>query len=95
MKRIMVIVAASMLATSVNAMATEHTHKAHDENCLKECQMLIRNCNQEVDSLQQRISKLRTELGKGSTVYTAEELQILELKLQDTQKNINTITMGG
>ena len=95
MKRIMVIVAAYMLATSVNAMATEHTHKAHDENCLKECQMLIRNCNQEVDSLQQRISQLRTELGKGSTVYTAKELQILERKLQDTQKNFNTITMGG
>ncbi|OGW35288.1 MAG: hypothetical protein A2X58_03725 [Nitrospirae bacterium GWC2_56_14] len=95
MKRVMMIVAASIMATSVTALAAEHTHKAHDEKCIKECQMLIRNCNLEVDTIQQRISKLRTELGKGSAVYTAEELQILEQKLQDTQKNFNTITMGG
>lgn len=95
MKRILMIVAASMLATSVPAMAAEHNHKGHDEKCIKECQMLIRNCNLEVDSIQQRILKLRAELGKGAAVYTAEELQILERKLQDTQKNFNTITMGG
>lgn len=48
-----------------------------------------------VDSILERISRLRTEIGKGSLVYSADELRILELKLEDTQKQLSVLTHGG
>lgn len=94
MNKVMIMIAAATLATSIPALAAEHG-KGHDENCIKECQMLVRNCQQEVDSIQQKISKLKQEIGRGTAVYTADELQTLQRKLQDTKKDLETITMGG
>jgi len=96
MKRIITAyVAAAVLASAVPAMAVEHSHAAGDANCAKECQMLVRNCAQETDTIQERISKLEREIGKGNAVYTRQELQTLESKLKDAQDTLANITQGG
>ena len=95
MKKVLMILAASMLATSLPALAADHSHNGHDEKCIKECQMLVKNCGQELDTIQQRITRLNSELGKGTSVYTTEELRILDRKLQDAQDTLANLTMGG
>jgi hypothetical protein len=94
-KRMVLYVAAAVLAGSLPAMAAVHSADGHDADCLKACQVLARNCGQETDSLQQRITKLKVELGKGTSAYTAEELKILERKLGEAQENLATIILGG
>lgn len=73
------------LFTVMPALAVEHgpAHKTMDEQCAKECEMLVRNCARETDSLQQKIARLRAEIGKGTAVYGADELNRLDKKLKE------------
>ncbi|ANA41053.1 MULTISPECIES: hypothetical protein [Geobacter] len=73
------------LFTVMPALAVEHgaVHKTMDEQCIKECEMLVRNCARETDSLQQKIARLRAEIGKGTAVYGADELNRLDKKLKE------------
>jgi preprotein translocase subunit SecA len=45
-----------------------------------ECLLVARNCSDNVDSYQQRIERLNTEISKGTAVYTENELRILNQK---------------
>ncbi|SNB45343.1 hypothetical protein [Geobacter sp. DSM 9736] len=94
MKKIIMLLAASFIGTGT-AMAVEHAHVGHDEKCIKECQMLVRNCGQEVDSIQSRISKLNLEISRGTAVYTIRELIILKQKLDDAEATLGHLTLGG
>jgi TolA-binding protein len=68
------------------------SHETMDEQCKKECEMLIRNCSQEVDSLQQRIKKLDTILKeKGASSHTRDELKKLEQQLQDAEETLRLL----
>jgi hypothetical protein len=49
-----------------------------------ECLLLAKNCPDSVDSINQRIERLNREIMKGADVYTADELQKLRDKLDDT-----------
>jgi len=51
-----------------------------------ECLLVAMNCKDNVDSVQQRIDKLQNEIGKGTAVYTADELRILNRKLDEANK---------
>ncbi len=81
-----------MIGTSLPALAATHANIGHDEKCIKDCQMLVKNCGQEVDSIQQRISKLNREISKGSATYNAQEIKILEGKLQEAEDTFTLLT---
>ncbi len=58
-----------------------------------ECLLASKNCKDQVDSIQQKMVKLQTEIKKGKKVYTADELKKLKEKLQETNDlldNLNT-----
>jgi len=99
-KSIITLLAVAMVAVSVPAFASEHKHdasqKAMDEQCVKECDLLLRDCAQEVDSIQQRIKKLQVEINeKGANTYTLEELKILNKKLKETNETLRVLTKPG
>ncbi|RNC69328.1 MAG: hypothetical protein ED859_07540 [Desulfuromonadales bacterium] len=85
MKKLIVAALTLTLCSSMPALAVEHgaAHKQMDEKCAKECEMLLRNCSQEADSLQQKIARLKGEISKGTKVYTIDELKKLEMKLKE------------
>lgn len=60
-----------------------------------ECLLVARNCPDRVDSIQERIDKLQTEINKGTAVYTPEELGILHQKLDDANRLMNNMNEGG
>jgi lipid II:glycine glycyltransferase (peptidoglycan interpeptide bridge formation enzyme) len=60
-----------------------------------ECLLVSMNCKDNVDSLQQRISKLNKEIAKGTDVYTQDELKKLRDKLDDTVKTLESLEAGG
>jgi len=110
MKKMILLFAAVLALSAPAAFAAEHeghdhgymehkhdaSQKTMDEQCAKECDMLLRNCAQEVDSIQQRITKLRAEISeKGADTYTLEELKILNKKLKETNETLRALTKPG
>jgi hypothetical protein len=56
-----------------------------------ECLLVAKNCPDEAISLQERIDKLNIEIGKGTDVYTVNELNVLQKKLDDANKSMDLI----
>jgi peptidoglycan hydrolase CwlO-like protein len=96
-KSIITLLAVAMVAVSVPAFAVEHQSNAShkktmDEQCARECDLLLKNCGQEVDSIQQRIKKLQALINeKGATTYTLEELKILNKKLKEANETLRVL----
>lgn len=95
MKKMIMVLAAAMVTASIPALASVHASQGHDAQCARDCQMLLKECGRQVDSIQQRISRLSGEIAKGASTYSQEELGILEGKLQDTQRTLSIINAGG
>lgn len=60
-----------------------------------DCLVYSKNCPNTVDSLPERISKLKTEIAKGETIYTPEELNRLERKLKDDNATMRALQKPG
>lgn len=60
-----------------------------------DCLVYGKNCPNAVDSLPERIAKLKTEIGKGTKVYTAEELKLLERRLKEDNETIRVLNKPG
>ena len=96
-KSIITLLAVTMVAVSVPAFAADPqldvSHKkTMDEQCARECDLLLRDCGQEVDSIQQRIKKLQTKIkDEGASTYTLEELKILNKKLKEANETLRTL----
>jgi lipid II:glycine glycyltransferase (peptidoglycan interpeptide bridge formation enzyme) len=86
MKRIVLLfVAVLVMSSSVPAFAMEKD----------ECLLASMNCNNEVDSIQQKIQKLSREIQKGEKVYSAEELTKLMHKLKEVNALLENLEKGG
>ena len=100
-KTLVIIMAVSLFAAAVPVMAEDMhrhgaSHKHQDEQCAKECDLLLRNCAQEVDSIQDRITKLRAATSEnGADTYTLEELKILNRKLKEANETLRLLTKPG
>jgi len=71
-------------------------HTQHDEECAKECDLLLRNCAQEVDSIQQRIQRIKAAIKVyGAKPENVEDLKILNGKLQETNATLKALTKPG
>ncbi len=77
MKKYAIIVLAAFL-TSAAAPVFAQTAQEKEE-----CAIAANNCLSKADILQKRIKKLKAQIKKGKASYSAEEMKVLEQKLQD------------
>lgn len=84
-----------MSAIPVVAAETGMGMNAGESNQKDECLLVAQMCKNSVDSLQQRIDRLNREIGKGTSVYSGEELRKLEFQLRDAIDTMDVLTRGG
>jgi hypothetical protein len=69
----------------------------NDATSKKDCQLHGRGCpiQYRLDSLPERIQKLRLEIEKGGDVYTAGELKVLQAQLKQAGAALAALKRGG
>jgi translation initiation factor 2B subunit (eIF-2B alpha/beta/delta family) len=82
---VMAVMAASVMTSSMPVFAAQKD----------ECLLISKNCKDEVDSIQQKIKKLNTEIKKGTKVYTPDELKILQSKLKEVNDQMDELMKPG
>jgi len=99
MKKTMVILmATSLFAAAVPAMAMDHgsmNNQQQGAHSAKECDMLLKDCGQGADSIQQRIQKLQTAIKNKNDAYTVEQLKKLQQQLKEAEKTLTNLEHGG
>lgn len=53
------------------------------------CLLYLVQCNLQVQSLQDKITRLQEEIAKGTKVYTVEELRLLKEKLEEVNRRLD------
>jgi peptidoglycan hydrolase CwlO-like protein len=72
------------------------SHGKMDDQCTKECEMLLKNCAQDVSNIQDQIKTLQTEVNeKGASPHTLKELKTLSNKLKDAKETLNALQKPG
>lgn len=93
------VVAASLLLSAAPVLSDEmpgyQAEPGEQTQQKDECLLLAKNCPDSFDTIQQRIDKLQFEIGRGTDVYTPEELQILNQKLDDANSILRDTSEGG
>lgn len=90
MKNLIVSVCAVAVAlVAIPVFAAIQTEGRND------CLVYGKNCPNTVDSLPERISKLKSEIAKGEKTYTPEELKLLERKLKDENQTMRALNKPG
>lgn len=99
MKKIMMaLVAASLFTSAVPAFSATHggSHDPADVQCAKDCEMLLRNCSQEVQSIQEKIRSLETAIKEeGATQEKASNLATLNRKLAEAKAILEELERPG
>jgi len=60
-----------------------------------ECLLVAQNCGNKIDTIQQRIMRLTNEIGKGTAVYTPDELSQLKRQLKDEYQYLDDLNKPG
>lgn len=101
-KSIIALMAATMFAAAVPAFATEHAtehgmnHDMSNADCAKECDMLLKNCAQDVDTIQQKIQKLKSAIKQeGADQAKLGEIRILKQKLDEAKATLKALEKPG
>ncbi|MDR3580611.1 MAG: hypothetical protein P4L44_11675 [Oryzomonas sp.] len=96
------MVAASMLFSAIPILADEGNMGSTDSGVPQvqqvpkdECLLVSMNCGRDTDSIQQRIYRLNREIGRGTDVYTPEELQKLQEERDDYQRQFDLMMENG
>jgi hypothetical protein len=96
-KRLALLAAALMLLT-VPVLAVEGTMdkmlEQGQQGGKDECLLVAKNCGGEVDTIQQRIERIQKEIGRGTDVYTNDELKSLNRDLENEIKNLEQLNTG-
>jgi len=92
MKKILItlLTVVALSATSI-AFAADAPVAGNKDECL----LASKNCMNEVDSIQQRMKKINSEIKKGKKVYSAEELKKLEQKLKEADEILKSLEKPG
>lgn len=90
MNKIFLIIIAAALTTPIVASATDEVKTKTGKNL---CVLNSENCTPSTnsDSIYETISKIQIELKKGTSVYTEDEINQLESKLNERKAFLNTI----
>jgi TolA-binding protein len=86
------------LVSALPALAAEGMGNAtagNGQNQKDQCLLVAQACTGQQDTIQQRIRRLNHEIGKGTGVYSREELRQLNYQLQDSYEMLNVLTYGG
>lgn len=94
------LLTASLMIMAVPALADEgmmnpSMEPGQQQDGKNECLLVARNCANQVDSLLERISRIQSEMSRGTAVYTDDELRRLQNQLDEAKRNINVLMEGG
>jgi hypothetical protein len=97
-KRIALLSAALMIV-AVPALADESSmegkYEQGQQSDKNECLLVAMNCGNQVDSIQQRIDRIKGEIGRGTAVYTNDELNRLDRELDEAVKTLEFENLSG
>ena len=97
-RRVTLLAAARMLS-AVPVLAGEGAmDKALEQGqqeLKNECLLVAMNCPDQVDTIQQRIERIKGEIARGADVYTNDELGTLNRKLEEAERNLQELGAGG
>ena len=71
--------------------AIQQGHQGEKDECL----LVSLNCANQVDTIQQRIDRIKGEISRGSDVYTNDELNKLNRELDETIQQLDDLNQGG
>ena len=93
------LLAAVLVLTAVPVLAVDTMmDKSFDQGQQgekNECLLVAINCGNQVDSIQQRIDRIRGEIARGPDVYTNDELRRLSRELEEAEKLMESLSIGG
>ncbi len=97
--RIVSVLAAALLITAGPVLAEEGTggsiYEQRESVQKNECLLVAMNCANQVDTIQQRIERIRKEISRGTDVYTRDELRTLNEQLEDANRTLEAVTVAG
>lgn len=93
------LLAAALLIVAVPVLAEEGSMdkmlEQGQQSDKNECLLASLNCANQVDTIQQRIDRIKGEIQRGTDVYTTDELRILNRQLDDANKTLDDLNYGG
>jgi TolA-binding protein len=93
------LLAAALMIMAVPVLAAEgsmdRTFEQGQQVEKNECLLLAMNCANQVDTIQQRIERIKGEISRGTDVYTNDELRRLNRQLEETIKTLEDLSSGG
>lgn len=108
MKKVLVMLVAVGLFGTMPALAehkkdakpagqeTTAMHNHQDEDCARECDLLLKECAIQVDSIQQRVQKIKAAIAaNGAKPENLEELKLLNKKLKEVNETIRSLSKPG
>ena len=87
MKKILLL-AVIVVSLAVLSFADEKDVKGLEKDL---CLLHSKNCAEKAISIQEKISRLKTEIEKGEKVYSPEELKKLDQKLKDAEETVDLL----
>lgn len=97
-KVLMALVAASLFTSALPSFAATHggSHDPSDVQCARDCEMLLRNCSQEVQSIQEKIRSLEAAIREeGATPDKRSNLATLNRKLAEAKAILEELERPG
>jgi hypothetical protein len=100
--RTITVMAAALMIAAVPVLAEEGVPFQSETSIMgqqeesvnnRECLLVAKNCPTE--SVQQRIDRIQTEIGRGTAVYSNDELRSLRQELEDNQQLLDSEMSGG
>src|ERR1039457_1429364 len=96
-KKLMMLSAALMIM-AVPALADDGSMGSRFEQGQQagknECLLVAKNCENQVDTIQQRIDRIKGEIGRGTDVYSSDELRMLNNELEEANKLLENEVVG-
>ena len=89
----LMVMSIPVLADDISVIPTREP--AQQQSGKDECLLVAMNCGDRAESIQNRIYMIQTEIKKGTSVYTTDELNILQKKLDDANAELNEAYSGG
>lgn len=84
------------VSTEGQKIAATLNHNHQDEDCDKECDMLLKDCAMQVDSIQQRVEKIKSAIkANGANPEHVDELKALNKKLKEVNETIRSLSKPG
>lgn len=97
--RKLTLLAAALMISAVPALAAEGSMGGKFEERQQvnknECLLVAKNCANQVDTIQERIDRIKGEISRGADVYSNDELRRLNRQLEDANKTLEGLSVGG